>query len=754
MKSSCCTFKVGTRGSKLGLVQAEGVLAELRRLLPGCGFELLPFSSPGDRDQATDLRAGPADFFTRDLDDALRAGRLDFAVHSAKDLPAPVPEGLDWFWLPWREDPRDVLVLPAGRTMAGLPARPRIGVSSDRRAEWSRARFPGAELPPVRGVIESRLAQLDAGRFDLLVMAAAALNRLGLRERISEWIPQAELAVPDGQGVLAVTFRAGDARMRRLRSLFVRPAVFAGAGAGRAGTCTLEVAEALASAEVCLHDALLDPALLDRLPPGALRLGVGKRCGDGGHDAAAKAGETPALLFAAGTATLPSSPPHRHTATPPHRSCAGQAEINQLLADYARRGLRLVRLKGGDPGVFGRLAEELETLEAHGLPYRVLPGVSSLQCATTGTGMLLTRRGESRGFCVMTPRGAGGEAAPVTAAVRAELPAVFFMGTGVLRELLAGLLADGVAPETPAAAVFDAGSVRESIVRGSCADLAERVPAEFAGRPGLVIVGAPAAHALAGDTGALAGRRVLLTCSAELQPAAARAVLDLGGVPVPCPLVRLVPEPEGVAPLLRGERFGWLVLTSPSAARACLNLLRTGGFDLRRLPKIMVCGPGAARVLEEHGIRPDAVPESGFGAEGLLRLAAGVLNPGERVLRLRSDAAGDGLTAGLEVLGAEVTDAVVCRNEPVRPAELPPFDAVFFASASVVRAYFAIPSAESLAQKDVTVMGGPTLSELAVHGVRHAVAPAESTVASALQALACGIISREQLAGANDFTTK
>jgi uroporphyrinogen-III synthase len=113
------------------------------------------------------------------------------------------------------------------------------------------------------------------------------------------------------------------------------------------------------------------------------------------------------------------------------------------------------------------------------------------------------------------------------------------------------------------------------------------------------------------------------------------------------------------------------------------------------------------------------------------------------MLRLRSDVAGDGLATGFAALGAEVADAVVCRNEPVPPAELPPFDAAFFASASAVRTFFAIASAEKIAHKQVAVMGGPTLAELDAHAVGDAIAPSESTVAGALLALACGIISKE-----------
>ena len=702
MTSCSCTFKVGTRESKLSVAQTEDALVRLRRLLPGCAFDLQPFSSPGDRDQGADLRSAPGDFFSRDVDDAVRSGTLDFAVHSAKDLPDPVASGLDWFWLPWREDPRDVLVLPAGKRLSDLPERPRLGVSSARREAWCRNRFPGAELLPVRGVIEARLEQLDAGRFDLLVMAAAALLRLGLQERISEWIPLADLEVPDGQGALAVTFRVGDLRMRRLRSLFIKPVTFAGAGAGRAGTCTLETAEALTSAEVCLHDALLDPALLERVSPQARCVDVGKRCG----------GER-----------------------------TEQPEINRLLTEYARRGLRVVRLKGGDPGLFGRLAEELTALETFALPYRVLPGVSSLLAATTGTGMLLTRRGESRGFCVLTPRAEGGAVAPVTAAARAQLPMVIFMAAGMLPELCRELLGDGLAPATPAAVVFDAGSLQELVVRGTCADLAGRVPAATAGRPGLVIIGSPAAHALAGNTGALAGRRVLLTCSRELLPAAERAVLDLGGVSIPQPLIRLVPIRDGIEPFLRGERFDWLVLTSPSAAMAMLYLLRENVFDLRRLPgKILTCGPGANRVLAEHGLQTDAAPTADFGTDGLLRTAREVLKPGDRVLRLRSDAAGGRVVEELEKLGASVTDVVVCRNEPEPVTALPPFDAVFFASTSAVNAYLQLAAPASLEGKTVVSMGKPTAAALAAAGISGTVRGAETETGSAIFALAVHIV--------------
>ena len=441
-------FKVGTRKSKLALTQTEEALRLIGAYFPDFRFETVPFSSPGDRDKQTDLRESPADFFTRDLDEALICGTIDFAVHSAKDLPDPIHAGIDWCWLPCREDPRDVLVLPVGKTVASLPPQPRIGISSIRREAWCIKRFPSARLLSIRGNIEDRLAQLDNGIYDALIMASAALIRLGLQERISEWIPQDELNVPDGQGVLAMTFRSNDLRMLRLRSFFVKTAVFAGAGSGRAGTCTIEVIDTLKAAEVCLYDSLVDKSILNYVNKHAIIINVGKRCGSNGK---------------------------------------GQENINELIALYVRRGARVVRLKGGDPGIFGRLAEEIEHLESLHLPYRVLPGVSSLNTATTGTGMLLTRRGESRGFIVATPRAEGGDIAPIGISAQLNFPKVFFMATKCITEITAELQHDGMSPETPAAIVFDAGSPAEIVIKGTVGDIAQK-PLPAGEKPGILII--------------------------------------------------------------------------------------------------------------------------------------------------------------------------------------------------------------------------------------------------------------------------
>jgi uroporphyrinogen III methyltransferase/synthase len=706
-------LRIGTRSSPLALVQTRDALAKLAELFPAYAFEEVALSSPGDRDQATDLRQTPADFFTQDLDRKILAGELDGAIHSAKDLPDPVAEGLDWFWLPWREDARDALIRPRGLEMASLPAGARIGISSERRAAYCRARFPDAIQVNIRGTIESRLQQLDRGDFDLIIMAGAALNRLGLQERITEWIPAGELPPPDGQGSLAVTFRTGDPRFLHLRRFFTSSVTFAAAGVGSSGHCTLECLHALQRCDICLHDTLLGHDLFARLPPHVRCVDVGKRCG------------------------LHSMP---------------QDETTYLITRYARRGLKVVRLKGGDPGIFGRLAEEVEALDALQLPYRVLPGVSSLMAATSTTGMLLTRRGVSRGFSVMTPRKEGGGTGSVAMDVRKNLPIVFFMALAVADEIARQLMADGHAPETPAAVVLAAGSEQSRVLSGTLATIGAVIRAANTPLPGLLIVGEAARYRYPA-WGALQGQRVLLTASEALQEKAADLVHDWGGIPVRRPLIRMETTSEALAAIGRLESYDWVVLTSPSAVRCFGELLHLARVDLRRVPTLVTCGGGTSAELIPLGLRADIAPERHFSAEGLLQTVTPLVKPGVRILRLRSDKAGPELAQELQALGATVDDCLLYHNRPVTHDTQPDFDIVFFASASAVEVYARQWGAASLQGKFVVAIGQPTLAALRKINVSADLVPREATVESSIEALAAHWVRRERGSGEGAMPT-
>jgi uroporphyrinogen III methyltransferase/synthase len=674
-------FKTGTRSSRLALIQTEAALRLLHEKLPGLEWEQAHFSSPGDRDKTADLTTAPDNFFTSDLDESLLNGKIDCAVHSAKDLPDPLPSGLDFFWLPDAADSRDVLVGSLNPKV--------IGISSERRIAYAKRRFPNAAIEPLRGTIEERLAQLDAGKSDTLIMAAAALQRLGLQERITEWISPDDLPPPDGQGALALTFRSGDKRFLRLRSLFIRPVVFVGAGMN-AGLCTQAGTAALRRAEVCLYDALLDDALLAELPGTARKIYVGKRSG-------------------------------QHSRT--------QDEICELLVRFARQGKRVVRLKGGDPGLYGRLAEETETLDALHLPYRVVPGVSSLLSATTGTGLLLTRRGVADSVRIIS--GQSAEEGPVNAGTE-----VIFMGTRKLAELAQERVAGGADPSTPASVVFSAGLPDEKIISGTLETIASQIAVET-GPPGLVLIG-PAAHEKFQyrPHGALRGKKIWLTCSDEVQKRAAQAVLDFGGVPVQQPLIELISKnfPDI-------GKYDWLVLTSPSTVRCLLPQID----DLRKLPKLLCCGQGTANSLKKFQLTPDAMPEGDFNTEGLLETARQVIPRDARILRLRSDLAGGSLVEKFRKEFKQVDDFVLCENQTVE-CEPPECDVVFFASVSAINSYVKQFGVQSLNGKTVVTIGSKDTEAILKAGWQGTpIAPVRATVEDAVEALATFMIRQEIL---------
>ena len=647
-------FTVGARGSALSRAQTAGALDFLRARFPGTDYRVITVETPGDRDLMTPIEKSAPDFFTRDLDEAVRDGRVDFAIHSAKDLPPRIAEDLDWFWLPERADPRDCWVMREGRAVA----RPsRIGVSSERRAAYAKKMYPKAKLRPIRGSIDWRIQQLRDGRYDAVLMALAGITRLygGTPPGVELIpIPLEELVPPEAQGYLAVMFRAGDASLTEMRAHFVKAVRFVSAGVGDASLCTLQGRHDLESADVILADDLLGSDLVKGLPGRVIS--VGKRCG-------------------------------AHSMQ--------QAEITRLICDEARKGRRVVRLKGGDAGLFGRLAEETDALTALGIPFVVRPGVSALVAATTGTGLLLTRRGESRGFTAYTPRSTG-----------VETPQVAFMATRMASDESRRLVREGWAKTTPCAFVFDAAGPREEVCTATLGTVRKILPAKDEDRPGLFIVGRAAMGGWP-RLGPLAGRRVLMTCSDAVQERAATAVEDLGGRPVRWPLIALR------ATRTFGDevaQYDAIVLTSPSSVRI---FFANCTCDLRRLGAFYTCGAGTDAELRRHGIASDVMPPEDFSAAGLVAEIKKLDLHGKRVLRLRSAKAGADVARALRRAGAKVDDAVLYANEACAPeGALPPFDDVFFASASAVESFLARYGAGALRGKGVLVMGGPTRAAL------------------------------------------
>ena len=201
-------IRVGSRESALAVIQSRMVMDAIRQAVPDAELELVTMKTTGDRilDRTLDQIGGKG-LFVKELDHALRDGRVDFTVHSLKDMPMDVPEDLPLAAFSRREDPRDVLVLPEGASQLD-PSRP-IGCSSRRRQLQLKALFPRMEVMPVRGNVQTRLKKLQDGEFSALVLAAAGLKRLGLEGRISRYFAPEEILPAAGQGILAVQTRRG-----------------------------------------------------------------------------------------------------------------------------------------------------------------------------------------------------------------------------------------------------------------------------------------------------------------------------------------------------------------------------------------------------------------------------------------------------------------------------------------------------------------------------------------------------------------
>ena len=201
-------LRVGSRESRLAVAQTEVVMEAIRAAYPDIELELVTMKTTGDKilDRTLD-KVGGKGLFVRELDAALREGRVDLTVHSCKDLPMELPEDLPLAAFTRREDPRDALVLPEGAPEWDM-RRP-VGSASLRRSLQLRELFPGLEVQPVRGNVLTRLNKLDGGQYGALVLAVAGLKRLGLEGRICRTFQPEELLPAAGQGILAVQCRRG-----------------------------------------------------------------------------------------------------------------------------------------------------------------------------------------------------------------------------------------------------------------------------------------------------------------------------------------------------------------------------------------------------------------------------------------------------------------------------------------------------------------------------------------------------------------
>ena len=408
-----------------------------------------------------------------------------------------------------------------------------------------------------------------------------------------------------------------------------------GAGPGDPRLISQRGLECLAQADVVIYDRLLDERLLDSVPLSAEKIYAGKKSGE-------------------------------HTSE--------QAEINQLLVDKAAEGKIVVRLKGGDPFVFGRGGEEAEALKDNQIPFEVVPGVSSAVAVPAYAGIPVTHRGLASSFAVITGHEDPGKDRSSIAWEKLATGVdtlVFLMGMGNLPEIVAKLLAHGRPADTPVAVIKDGTRAEQKTVVGSLTDIVARVKKHRLSSPAVIVVGevVKLREKLGWfDNRPLFGKRILVTRARHQASALSRLLSELGAQPIELPAIDIKPTADTEEldqAILNLECYQGIVFTSVNGVEAFFRRLNSLNLDSRALKnlKIGAIGPATAQALATRGIIPDYLPEV-YTTEGLIAgLSHGNIT-GQRFLLPRADIADKELTRGITQLGAEVHEVTTYRTVP------------------------------------------------------------------------------------------
>lgn len=407
-----------------------------------------------------------------------------------------------------------------------------------------------------------------------------------------------------------------------------------GAGPGDAGLFTRKGYDVLQQADVVVYDALVGDGVLSCVPRGARTIDVGKR---------------------AANHTMP------------------QERISQVLLDEALAGNKVVRLKGGDPFLFGRGGEELELLAAHNVPFEVVPGITSAIAVPAYNGIPVTHRDITSSLHIITGHKRAGADYDIDfeALVRTKGTLVFLMGVRSLPDIMAGLVNAGMSPDMPAAVLQEGTTAGQRRVVATVGTLVSEAEKTQVAAPAIIIVGGVAALA---DQFAwyeklpLAGCKVVVTRPAELISTMSTRLRALGAEVLEMPAVATVPirDNEALKWALEGiALYDWLVFTSPSGVRIFFDEMVKAGVDHRLvMANIAALGQGTASELRKHGYLADLVPEEATG-EALGRTLAQTAQPNSRILIPRARIGNPELVEELVAAGHRVEDVPTYDTVPL-----------------------------------------------------------------------------------------
>jgi uroporphyrinogen III methyltransferase/synthase len=491
-----------------------------------------------------------------------------------------------------------------------------------------------------------------------------------------------------------------------------------GAGPGDPGLITVKGLACLQKAEVLVYDRLVNERLLEHVAPGCEIIDVGK---------------------------TPSNHP------------IPQRDINALLVDKARAGKVVVRLKGGDPFLFGRGGEEAEALAEAGLLFEVVPGVTSAIAVPAYAGIPVTHRDFTSTFAVVTGHedptkdGSDIDWAKLATGVGTL---VFLMGIGNLSGIVEQLVEHGRDPQTPAAVIRWGTESRQETVTGTLADIVRRVREAGIQAPAVTVVGEVVRlreKLRWFDTRPLFGKRVLVTRARPQASALSERLRDLGAEPVEFPAIAIAPPSDwsgldqAIAQL---ATYDWVIFTSANGVEAVAERLQARGGDLRLLegPRLAAIGPATAQVLRAYGLRVDFVPAVYVAEE----IVAGIGDVrGQRLLLPRAAKVRQALAQGLRAKGALVDEVVAYRTTAASSGNLQAIlgngkiDILTFTSSSTVRNLAAAlsgrPPAEALTGILVACIGPVTARTAQELGIRVDVVAGEHTIEGLVEAVVAAV---------------
>lgn len=716
------TLRIGTRKSRLAMVQTEIVREEILAHFPFLEIEIVPMSTKGDKILDRSLTSfGGKGVFTKELEEALLKGEIDLAVHSAKDMPMEFPKGLALGAVLSREDAADVLVTTTGTPVREMAPGSIIGTSSLRRQIQIRQMNPQVQVRLLRGNVQTRLEKLKSGQYDGILLAAAGLKRLGIdgesaaagadlklpgKSCISEMqaeaaellyfehLPMEQFVPAAGQGILSVEIRQGELAdiMETIHSVETEAELTAerefltilggGCNAPCGAHCRLEADADRLSMHVMYARDGVHPAyrnssqsldMVSSLCPeeendqkagGAVcrketdvkRSGLLTAAKQLAHDLAVLVRCKPVYLVGAGPGdarlftekgldcvrradviiydNLISGSILNEARLDAELIYAGkrsgshhmkQEEISALIVKKALEGHLVVRLKGGDPFIFGRGGEEALELSKREIPFEIVPGISSSYSVPAYAGIPVTHRGLASSLHVITGHEDGNKtssALDYQTLAKEEGTLVFLMGLKNLYKIAENLIANGKDAKTPAAVLERGTTAAQRSVKADLSHIAKAAEEAGLRTPAISVVG-PVVELKDSlswfGRGLLGRKRVMVTGTRAFVREMEEALHPLGAELTALSLVEVKPLwNERIETAIRQlSTYQWIVFTSGNGVELFFEMLKEQGVDLRSLMqvKFAVIGRKTADTLLQHGFQSDFVPSQYSGAD-------------------------------------------------------------------------------------------------------------------------------------------